>query len=211
MKQALAAIAVSAFCIAALSSAANATTITFGTNNGAAPQSVGTAYTESGFRFASDQDLFRWPNGSTFDSDPTPSTGLFTNFQQTTTIISRLDGTPFDLSSIDFDDVHHDGTFSGFLDYEFAFSGGGSGAGSVLVDGIPGFTTVLFNLASLNWFSFKPSDHLVFVQFDNVQIVDTAVTPLPATLPLFASAIVGLGWLARRRSKTGAPAPTGLA
>ena len=32
--------------------------------------------------------------------------------------------------------------------------------------------------------------------------VDVSAVPLPATLPLFGSGLVGLGWLSRRRRKT---------
>ena len=43
---------------------------------------------------------------------------------------------------------------------------------------------------------------LTFTNFDSVeQLQPTSPVPLPATLPLFASGLVGLGWLSRRRRK----------
>jgi len=190
--------------ISAGSFEAAATTITFGTNDGSLYESVGDTYTESGYQFVNPIELDRWPNGSVNDSDPTPSTGLFTNYSFTTTTISRIDGTPFNLSSMEIDDVYGQGSPSGLLNYTYGFSGGGTGAGSFLVDDVPGFSTILLNLANLAYFSMSPSDQLVYYQFDNV-IVSTGanVVPIPATLPLFASALAGLGWVARRRKRAG--------
>lgn len=176
---------------------AKAGTITFGTNNGAQYESLGTTYDEGGYRFVNPAELDRWPNGSINDSDPTGSTGLFTNYTSTTTI-TRVDGTPFDLISMDVDDVYGQGSPNGLLDYQYAFAGGGGGSGSFLVDNVPGFSTILLNLANLSYFSFTPSGPLVWVQFDNV-VVGGSVVPIPATLPLFASALAALAWIARRR------------
>ena len=179
---------------------AHATTITFGTNNGDQYESLGTTYVESGYQFVNDAELARWPNGSAQDSDPTGSTGLFTNFGPTTTIISRVDGAPFDLLSMDIDDVYGQGSPSGPLNYEYGLFGGGIGTGSYLVDDVPGFTAILLNLARLSYFSFTPSNELIWVQFDNVR-VGGEVVPIPATLPLFASALAALAWVTRKRRR----------
>jgi hypothetical protein len=39
---------------------------------------------------------------------------------------------------------------------------------------------------------------------DNIDVSPIAAVPLPATLPLFASGLAGLGWLARRKQRMGA-------
>ena len=187
-------------CLALMAGAADAhaSTITFGTNNDVQYESLGTTYTESGYKFVNDLELGRWPNDSVYDSDPTSSTGVFTNYHGTSTVLTRVDGTPFDLTSIQFDDVYHQGSPSGLLDYSYGFATGGTGSGSFLVDDVPGFSTILLHLASLSYFSMTPSSQLGFFQFDNV-VLSQGVVPIPATLPLFASALAVLGWVVRRR------------
>lgn len=197
-------------CVVALvatSPGANATTINFGTYGGPAViDFIGTPYTESGFVFTNSGGFDRWLNGGEHDSDPTASTGLVTDFNYITTFMSRLDGEAFDLLSLDVDDPFGNGSRSGFLDYQYGLLGGGSGAGSYFVDNVPGFSTILLNLASLTYFSFTPSHDLRWVQFDNAQVAP-GIVPIPATLPLFASALMALGWIARRRSKAEAGVP----
>jgi hypothetical protein len=203
----LAAVAACAIAVVAGSPDASATTITFGTFTGTYYESLGTTYSESGFSFTNDVELDRWENGSAYDSDPTPSTGLFTNFNYSTTVLTQIGGGAFDLLSIDVDDVYHQGSPSGLLNYAYGFAGGGGGTGSFLVDDVPGFSTILLNLANLAYFSFTPSTELRWVQFDNVQVAGSVV-PIPATLPLFASALAALGWVARRRKRAeGSPLP----
>ena len=202
MKAIFAAIAVAVAALVATSPGASATTIEFGTYGG--PDVInflgtGTPYMESGYIFTNSGGFDRWRNGGVHDSDPTASTGLVVDFNFTTTFMSRLDGEAFDLLSLDVDDPFGDGSRSGFLDYQYGILGGGSGAGSYFVDDVPGFSTILLNLASLTYFSFTPSTELRWVQFDNA--VASSIVPIPATLPLFASALVALGWIARRRSK----------
>lgn len=204
MKPILAALALCAIGTLMTASSANATTITFGTFNGPGSyEPLGSSYIEGGFAFVNQLELDRWENGSVPDSDPTPSTGLFTNWAQTATVISRAGGGGFDLLSIDFDDVYNQGSPNGLLNYEYGYFGGSSGlTGSLLVDEVPGFSTILLNLANLSYFSFTPSNDLLWVQFDNVRIAGDVV-PIPATLPLFASALAALGWVARRRARGG--------
>jgi hypothetical protein len=152
-------------------------------------------------RFVNNVELDRWLNGSLYDADPTPSTGLFTNFGQTTTTITRTGGGSFDLVSMDIDDVYNSGAPSGDLNYSWTLSGGGGGSGTFNVDGVPGYSTLVLNLIGLSSFSFTPSTQLTFVQFDNVVVANVAATPAPAALPLFASALGGLGifgWKRRR-------------
>lgn len=197
---------VAAACVLAMlagSLPATAGTITFGTNNSATHQSLGKTYSEGQYRFVNDLELDRWPNGSINDSDPTGSTGLFVNYRNTTTKMTKVGGGPFDLISMDVDDVYGDGVLTGLLDYEYAFAGGGSGSGSFLVDDVPGFSTILLNLANLSYFSFTPSRSLDWVQFDNVRVGGPLV-PIPATLPLFLSALAALGWIAHRRKASAA-------
>lgn len=203
MKSVLAVAAACAFAMLAASPPAQAGTITFGTNNSATHERLGKTYVEGQYRFVNDIELDRWPNGSINDSDPTGSTGLFINYRNTTTTMTKVGGGPFDLISMDVDDVYGDGVLTGLLDYEYAFAGGGGGSGSFLVDDVPGFSTILLNLANLSYFSFTPSRALDWVQFDNVRVGGPLV-PIPATLPLFASALAALGWIARRRRTSAA-------
>jgi hypothetical protein len=203
MKSVLAVAAACAFAMLAGSPPADAGTITFGTNNSSTHQSLGKTYIEGQYRFVNELELDRWPNGSVNDSDPTGSTGLFINYRNTTTTMTKVGGGPFDLISMDVDDVYGDGVLTGLLDYEYAFAGGGGGSGSFLVDDVPGFSTILLSLANLSYFSFTPSRSLDWVQFDNVRVSGQLV-PIPATLPLFMSALAALGWIAHRRKTNAA-------
>jgi len=194
-----AAIATSVLMQAATSSA-QADTITFGTYAG--PDfygSLGPSYTEKGITFTNDIELSRWRDGLNFDSDPTPSTGLFTNIQYTTTVMRKAGGGSFNLVSMQADDVYFEGWPNGALDYSYTLSGGGSGTGSFLIDNVPGFSTLLLNLVGVTEFSFTPSVDLMWVQIDNVVVTGVAETPLPAALPLFVAALAGLGLMAKRR------------
>jgi hypothetical protein len=195
----VAAVAACAVALGAGSQSANATTITFGTYSGPDDfEYLGPSYIESGFNFANSGGFMRWQNGTLNDSDPTASTGLVTYMSFTTTVMSRVDGGAFDFLSLDVDDAFNVGSPHGLLSYEYGLHGGGTGSGSFLVDDVGGFSTVLLNLANLAYFSFTPSQDLFWVTFDNVQISENVV-PIPATLPLFASALAALGWVARRR------------
>jgi len=187
---------------------ANATTITFGTYNGPEGfETIGPSYTESGYLFSNEVAFSRWQNGSTYDSDPTPSTALSNFYSQTLTTLSRTDGAAFDLLSIDIDDVYNSG-IAGPVTYDYGLFGGGTGSGSFMTDDVPGLSTVLLNLANLSYFSFRPSFEINWIQFDNVK-ASANVVPIPATLPLFMSALAALGWVARRR-RIGTVAPTSV-
>ena len=183
-----------------VSGAAQADTITFGNED--IYTSYGSTYSEAGYLFTNTAELDTWGNLDTSDSDTTSSNTLFTNFPQSTTTITRVDSAAFDLASIDFDDVYHQGSPSGFLSFAYTFAGGGTGTGSFLVDTVPGLATAILGLTNLASFSFTPDANLSFVQFDNAQ-VSLATTPIPAALPLFASALVGLGVIGGRRKQRG--------
>lgn len=209
MKALLAAVAILGVAIVG-SPKANATTITFGTyNRPEGFETIGPSYTESGYLFTDDITFFRWQNGSASDSDPTSSTALGNFYAQTLTTLSRTDGGAFDLFSIDADDVYNSGII-GSVNYEYEYSGGGTGSGSFMTDDVPGFSTILLNLANLSYFSFRPSSEINWIQFDNVKL-SSSVVPIPATLPLLASALGVLGWAARRRSKVTRPSLHGTA
>jgi len=184
-------------------SAAQATTITFGTFNGPDnSEHIGTSYTESGYQFTN-ADLFRWRDGSSADADPTSSTGMATGIPNTTTTMTRIGGGAFNLTSIDVDDIFR-GSFRGPLNYTYTMAGGGTGSGSFLAGGTSGYATLLLNLANLISFAFTPGPDLGFVQFDNVVVTDAGnvtVTPLPAALPLFGAAIASTGLMAARRRR----------
>ena len=177
-----------------------ATTITFGTFTGSGFEVLSGPYTESGYIVTNASGLARWENGSIYDSDPTSSTGMISWIAQTETVITHGGGGPFDLLGIDIDDAYNSGTPNGALDYQYGLFGGGTGSGSLLVDDVPGFSSILLNLANLSYFSFIPSGDLRWVQFDNVRVASNVV-PIPAALPLFASALAAVGWVAHRRRR----------
>ncbi len=82
-------------------------------------------------------------------------------------------------------------------------------------------TTELYSNLFLNWFDL---DQITFVSYggtntkfpaghrrqfvmDDLQYTNVVATPIPAALPLFATAMLGLGVLARRRNRKQAQAP----
>jgi hypothetical protein len=179
---------------------AQATTLTFGQNNGPFVLDRGAEVQEHGYSVQNIDGFLSWINGDIYDADPTSSVGLVTNFGQTTTTITRIDGGPFNLYSIDFSDAYNGATIAGFIDYSFETFGlgGAGGGGSFLVDDLPGLETVLFSLVNLSSFSFTADSDLRYVQFDNVQVT---ATPIPAAFPLLGTALAGLGFMQWRRKR----------
>lgn len=200
------AILAAALTLAASSSLAQATTITFDHSVAAVPgdpfsnlQNHNSLYSEAGYGFANNggiQALFSWANGSSFDADASATSAtLAVDYPQTTTTLTRDGGGAFNLDSIDIADVYNNGSFSGVLNYAYSLFGGGGGNGSFSVDALVGLQTASLGLSNLLSFSFTPTEDLRWVQIDNVQV---SAVPIPAALPLFA---VGLGAFAGSRGR----------
>jgi hypothetical protein len=179
---------------------AHAVTITFDTAAG----DLGDAYTEQGYQVSNDHGLFSWGPGnpSTADTSGVSST-ILNKMNGTRTYFAKLDGGAFDLASLDFADGPNTG---GGVRFSLAlvFSGGGTTYTTLTLDNQVGLQTFTFNQTNLvlvGWLGFGNSNIL---QLDNVKVTSSiAATPLPATLPLFAAALAGLGIVAKRRKSFG--------
>ena len=94
---------------------------------------------------------------------------------------------------------------NGFNGFVFSFSGAPTIFG-VSVDGSSNFNPVSFSFTAnsltfdLKGLTVNTQSNLVF----DFTLADVVATPLPAALPLFATGLAGLGWLARRRRKQAA-------
>jgi hypothetical protein len=180
--------------------AANATTVTFGTNDGTVDNvyHLGPTYTEQGYKFSSAlNDLVTWGNGWPEDPDTTDSVALIGYHPLDAITLTRADGGIFDLTSIDFRGYRGATNLgSGQLDLSWTFADGTSGSGSIFVQ-LASWTTDLLSLKGLKSFTWQPDAFdLNWTWADNVVV---SATPIPPALPLFASALAGLGLLARRR------------
>ena len=152
----------------------------------------GPSYTEDGFTIAG-VNLF---SNGTQRTDYNGSTALFFGLQGVNGTLTANSGGAFNLSSIDLVEVNP-GTpivsFTGFL------AGGGTVTQDFTLDGSFGmgfgFETFNFtgfdNVTSVVWQSLDP-----FHQFDNIVV---SAVPLPAAAWLFASGMLGLFGLARRK------------
>ena len=201
--------AVSLFCaigiaLAASAGGASATTLTFDFTSAGA---VGDTYTDQGFTFAGDGSQFiSWGNGNsqTADTSGTSAT-LFLNSWPGATTLTKVGGGAFHLNSLDFADVYDSGGAVP-LTLTFNYSGGGSSSQNIMLDSVKGLETFSFNLpalVSVTWT--PPAACCQTVQWDNV-VLNAAQTPIPAALPLFASALGGLGVIGWRRKKLEAAA-----
>jgi hypothetical protein len=179
---------------------AHAVTITFDNAAG----DLGDTYTEQAYQISNDHGLFSWGAGnpSTADTSGVSST-ILNKMNGTETTFTKLGGGAFDLASIDFADRSNTGQTIRFS-IAFSFYGGGTTYTTLTLDNLVGLQTFTFNqvnLASVAWLGLGNTNIL---QLDNVKVSSTtAATPLPATLPLFAAALAGLGIVARRRKLFG--------
>jgi hypothetical protein len=179
-------------------SAAEATVITF---DGLAAGPIGTTYTEQGYKFFNpDGDLFSWGVGGTHSFDHTPGSATLSQpYDFTATTLTRVGGGAFDLFSVDFSDTNDtDNNFS--YQFVFDFVGGTSLTRIILLDEDFGPQTLQFdyhNLLSVTWGN-DPGNDPFGLQWDNVRV---SATPLPPALLLFASGLVGLGFMGLRRSR----------
>jgi hypothetical protein len=204
LRSGVAACAVVAAGLLGAAGAANATTVTFGTNDGLVDNvyHLGPTYTEQGYKFSSAlNDLVTWGNGFSEDPDPTSSVSMIGYHPLDAITLTRADGGVFDLTSIDFRGYR--GPFNpgtGQLNFSWVLADGTAGSGSSFVQ-LTAWTTELLSLKGLKSFTWQPdSTDLNWTWADNVVV---SATPIPAALPLFMSALAGLGFLARRRKAAG--------
>jgi hypothetical protein len=181
------------------SGAAQATTVTFGTNPGVENvYHFGPTYTEQGYKFSSAlDDLASWGNGLAEDPDPTDSVSMIGFHPLDAITLTREDGGAFDLTSIDFRGYKSaTNVGSGDLNFSWVLANGGTGSSATFVQ-LTSWTTELLSLKGLKSFTWQPASFdLNFVWADNVVV---STTPIPAALPLFATALAGLGFLSRRK------------
>ncbi len=186
--------------LAAWSGGAHATTLTFDLPYA----SQGTTYSEGGYNFsASALDFYSWgPKGTAFgdafSADPSFTSATLFNNTQSATVTMTADSGAFNLASMDFADVYNNG-YANQINFFYQEAGGGTGNISKTLDTTPGLQTLAFNLSNivlLSWSTVGVSN-----QWDNVVVTNVATTPIPATLPLLASGLSGLGLFAWRRRK----------
>lgn len=188
---------VTAFLLGLGSATANATTLTFDLN----PGWYGPTHSEGGYVFSNSiADPFAflsWGNNQN-DADTSSSSATLMNGQLgTVTKMTASGGSSFKLHSMDFADTYNEGDPTD-ISFHFVFANGGILDRLVTLDAAIGLQTILFgldNLSSVEWGTAS------WAQFDNITVV--AATPLPAALPLFASAITAIGfagWCRRKRA-----------
>lgn len=174
--------------------AAKAATVTFddafGNSNVFHSWQIGESFSDGGLTFTNDSGIMYIWSGSSPGGNGTNS-NLFGNMVQTGyETITRTGGGNFDLYSID-------------LSISFYATGP---LNEVTINGVPlpitsVSTTYILNLVGVSEVKISSvATHDGYWSADNlVWSAATASTPVPAALPLFATGLVGLGWLGRRR------------
>jgi hypothetical protein len=187
--------------IAIGASRADAATLTFDFSSPALMET----YSEDGFDMKTDiggpQALATWAGFGSFDADTSPgsATLLANNGSGSTLFFSAAGGVPFSFESIDLADTFNDGT-SFDVNFLFTFAHAPGMSASVTLDRAVGLQTVVFGLADVILVQWSSTG--LAAQFDNIQATAAvATTPLPAALPLFASALGGFGLIGWRRKK----------
>lgn len=165
-------------------------------------------YDEDGFNFRSALDPILagdafgvWQTGS---SNFNGSTALFNTYvdgsslEGPVTIMTRPDGIPFDVSSIDIGPMFADPGFSGSVTFVGERAGGGSVTqtftyGTALTPQTFAFNASFNTLRSLTWDQVSP-----FWQVDNI---NAAAIPEPSSVVLLVVGAGGLLVIARRRQR----------
>ena len=175
----------------------------------------GKFYSEDGFTIEAEHSKFGvevFRSAGTLDTIFAGSTALFHANSEGEIILTKDDGTPFDLVSIDLAEVppnrvHPDGpTDSGPFPLEFFGTkvGGGSVSQTLTIDSFLTLKTFTFsgfsNLVEVNWFQ-GPGGMIATGggpthQFDNIVLGDPI--PEPSSIVLFALGAVGLVYMMRR-------------
>lgn len=167
---------------------------------------VGNPYTENGYVFSGSGFLYTLAN-SNLDADASASATLGDAVVGGAYItLSKAGGGSFDLNSMQFalQGVRWDQTLpTTAINFIFSLAGGGQSTTTMYIHnqfsgGVPTLETLSFNLPLLSAVTWNSSN---FVQWDNVRL-DVARAPIPAALPLFASALGGLGFFGWRRKKS---------
>ena len=146
-------------------------------------------YEEDGYQVDKSGVVFEFATFGTLEGRYPGSTALFSNEVDATISVSALDGSSFDLVSIDISNLNNNGPIT--VNFTGNLTGGGSVFQSYTTTGAQNvLETVAFvgftGLDSVEWVQIAN-----FHQFDNVTIV-----PAPASL-----ALLGLGGLAIRRRR----------
>jgi hypothetical protein len=156
----------------------------------------GPTYTEGGFILTNSNgtaEAFATFASTPDDADPSASSAtLLPGHFNSTTTLTAVGGAAFSLSTIDLADTFNQG-FDQVIDFVFDRSDGTQLLSTVHLDTTPGLQTVPFgvsNVISVKWI--EPG---FGAQVDNIRV---AATPIPAALPLFASALGGLGFFGWR-------------
>ena len=151
-------------------------------------------YTEDGFNITATSLFAVGMSSSVYRGSPALRNGTNTNAADT--ILASSSGSSFNLTSIDLAEVTSGTAAVTFTGY---FQAGGSIVESFTLDGNfssgSGFETFAFtgfsNLSRVEWNNADP-----FHQFDNIVV---EAVPVPAAVWLFASGLLGLISLSRRR------------
>jgi hypothetical protein len=180
------------------SRAADATVLTF---DNVPAGFVGTTYIEQGYKFFSPEgDLYGWGLGSPFSGDPSPTSSVLAYVNDFTSVtMTRVNGGAFNMDSIDLSFFNNEDNGFQYL-FVFNFTDGTSISRFLGLDeefGLETFHLGYHNLSSVT-FGPDPGNDPFGLQWDNVRLSET---PLPAALPLFASALGGLGFVGWRRKR----------
>lgn len=128
----------------------------------------------------------------------TNGTDVYAWATTTTSFLTATSGLPFTLNSLDAANLVANGNTASLV-VQAHLTGGGTVSEILTVTDV--WTTFLFtfgSVTSVDFFQGAGPDNIFAL--DNIN----ATVPVPAALPLFATGLAGLGWLARRRKKQAA-------
>ncbi len=184
-------------------SAAQASTITFDFSDLVTTDN----YTEGGFDFSGATAA---PGGGLalrswglFPEDADTSDTSATLFGNLVGVVMKAsNGKPFTLDTVDLADTFNAGVAPDIL-FDFFLHDGTEILSTVTLDSVPGLQTFTFGVTNVDYVTWINANPVGFQpQFDNVvAFASVAPTPIPATLPLFVSALGGIGLLGWRRRR----------